>query len=96
MRHRRYTVTSLVPARRSARCVVTAALSLRALQRVFLGPERLPDAPGPPPPFADLHASETAAIVPLLALAAVIGVLPRFLLDVIEPASRALVELVAR
>jgi NADH-quinone oxidoreductase subunit M len=76
--------------------LVTAALFLRALQRVFLGPERLPDAPGTPRPFADLHASETAAIVGLLALATVIGVLPRFLLDVIEPASRALVELVAR
>jgi NADH-quinone oxidoreductase subunit M len=81
--------------------LVTAALFLRALQRVFLGPQiltsqRLPDAPGTPRPFADLHASETAAIVPLLALAAVIGVLPRFLLDVIEPATRALVELVGR
>jgi NADH-quinone oxidoreductase subunit M len=76
--------------------LITAALFLRALQRVFLGPERLPDAPGTPRPFADLHASETAAIVPLLALATVIGVLPRFLLDVIEPASRVLLELVAR
>jgi NADH-quinone oxidoreductase subunit M len=76
--------------------LVTAALFLRALQRVFLGPERLPDAPGTPRPFADLHASETAAIVPLLVLATVIGVLPRFLLDMIEPASRALVELVTR
>jgi NADH-quinone oxidoreductase subunit M len=76
--------------------LITAALFLRALQRVFLGPERLPDAPGTPRPFADLHASEAAAIVPLLALASVIGVLPRFLLDVIEPASRVLVELVAR
>ncbi|GAA5109563.1 complex I subunit 4 family protein [Pseudonocardia adelaidensis] len=76
--------------------LVTAALFLRALQRVFLGPERLPDAPGTPRPFADLRASEAAAIVPLLALATVIGILPRFLLDAIEPASRALVELVAR
>ena len=76
--------------------LITAALFLRALQRVFLGPERLPDAPGTPRPFADLHASEAAAIVPLLALATVIGLLPRFLLDVIEPASRVLLELVAR
>ncbi|GAA0922175.1 NADH-quinone oxidoreductase subunit M [Pseudonocardia zijingensis] len=76
--------------------LVTAGLFLLALQRVFLGPERVPDAPGTPRPFSDLHASEIAAIVPLLALATVIGVLPRFLLDVIEPASRALVELVAR
>jgi NADH-quinone oxidoreductase subunit M len=76
--------------------LITAALFLRALQRLFLGPLRLPDAPGTPRPFVDLHAGETIAIVPLLALATVIGVLPRFLLDVIEPASRALGELVAR
>jgi NADH-quinone oxidoreductase subunit M len=56
----------------------------------------VPDAPGTPRPLADLHASEAVAIGLLLALAAVIGVLPRFLLDVIEPASRALVELVSR
>jgi NADH-quinone oxidoreductase subunit M len=76
--------------------LITAGLFLLALQRLFLGPLRIPDAPGTPQPFADLHASEIAAIVPLLALATVIGVLPRFLLDVIEPASRALVELLAR
>ncbi len=76
--------------------LVTAALFLRALQGLFLGPERLPDAPGTPRPFADLHASEIAAIVPLLGLATVIGVLPRFLLDVVEPASRVLVEIVSR
>jgi NADH-quinone oxidoreductase subunit M len=76
--------------------LVTAGLFLRALQRIFLGPERVPDAPGTPRPFVDLHPSETVSIGLLLALAAVIGVLPRFLLDVIEPASRVLVELVAR
>jgi NADH-quinone oxidoreductase subunit M len=76
--------------------LITAGLFLLALQRLFLGPLRTPDAPGTPRPFADMHVSEIAAIAPLLALAAVIGVLPRFLLDVIEPASRALVELVAR
>ena len=76
--------------------LITAALFLLALQRVFLGPLRLPDAPGTPRPVADLHRSEIVAIVPLLALATAIGVLPRFLLDVIEPASRTLLELVAR
>jgi NADH-quinone oxidoreductase subunit M len=76
--------------------LITAGLFLLALQRLFLGPLRIPDAPGSPRPFADLHRSEIAAIVPLLALATVIGVLPRLVLDVIEPASRALVELVAR
>ncbi|MHA6629453.1 complex I subunit 4 family protein [Pseudonocardia sichuanensis] len=76
--------------------LVTAALFLVALQRMFLGPLRVPDAPGTPRPIPDLRPSEAVAIVPLLALATVIGVLPRFLLDVIEPASRALGELVLR
>jgi NADH-quinone oxidoreductase subunit M len=76
--------------------LLTAALFLVALQRVFLGPLRVPDAPGTPRPFADLHPSEATAVVPLLALATLIGLLPRVLLDMIEPASRALVELVAR
>jgi NADH-quinone oxidoreductase subunit M len=76
--------------------LVTAALFLLALQRVFLGPLRLPDAPGSPRPFADLRAGEMTAVVPLLALATLIGVLPRVLLDVVEPAARGLVELVAR
>ncbi len=76
--------------------LITAALFLVALQRLFLGPLRTPDVPGTPRPFADLHASEAWSVVPLLALATVIGVLPRFLLDVIEPASRALVALVGR
>ena len=76
--------------------LVTAALFLLALQRLFLGPLRVPDAPGTPRPFADLRPSETAAIVPLLALATLIGLLPRVLLDVVDPASAVLVELVSR
>jgi NADH-quinone oxidoreductase subunit M len=76
--------------------LVTAALFLVALQRLFLGPLRIPDAPGSPRPLADLRASEALAITPLLALALVIGILPRFLLDVIEPAAQGLVGLVAR
>jgi NADH-quinone oxidoreductase subunit M len=76
--------------------LLTAALFLLALQRLLLGPLRIPDAPGAPRPFADLRASEAAAIVPLLVLATVIGLLPRFLLDVIEPSAATLVELVAR
>jgi NADH-quinone oxidoreductase subunit M len=76
--------------------LITAALFLVALQRMFLGPLRIPDAPGSPRPFPDLHRSEIAAIVPLLTLATVIGVLPAFLLRVIEPGARALVELVGR
>ena len=76
--------------------LLTAALFLVALQRLFLGPLRTPDAPGAPRPFADLRPSETWSIVPLLALATLIGILPRVLLDVVEPASRTLVELVGR
>ena len=76
--------------------LLTAALFLLALQRLFLGPLRVPDAPGTPRPFTDLRPSEAWSIVPLLALATLIGILPRVLLDVVEPASRALVEIVAR
>lgn len=76
--------------------LITAALFLLALQRLFLGPLRVPDAPGTSRPFADLRPSETAAIVPLLALATLIGLLPRVLLDVVDPASAVLVELVGR
>lgn len=61
-----------------------------------MGPLRLPDAPGTPRTFPDIRAHESAAVVPLLVLAVVLGVAPRFLLDVIEPASRAVLELLAR
>lgn len=76
--------------------LLTAALLVRALQRMFLGPLRLPDSPGTPRPFPDLRAHEAAAIVPLLALAVVLGVFPRFVLDVVEPFSHTVLELVAR
>ncbi|NGO06320.1 NADH-quinone oxidoreductase subunit M [Streptomyces sp. HC44] len=76
--------------------LLTAALLLRALQRMFLGPLRLPEAPGAARPFADIRAHEGAAIVPLLILAVVLGLTPRFLLDVIEPASRGVLEWLAR
>jgi NADH-quinone oxidoreductase subunit M len=76
--------------------LLTAALFLLALQRLFLGPLRVPDAPGTPRPFTDLRPSETWSIVPLLALATLIGILPRVLLDVVDPASAVLVELVSR
>lgn len=71
--------------------LVTAALFLRALQRVFTGATA-----GHSPGFADLHVRELWAIGSLLALALLIGVLPRTLLDVIEPASGVLVGLVGR
>jgi NADH-quinone oxidoreductase subunit M len=76
--------------------LLTAGLFLRALNRMLLGPLRVPDAPGAVRDFGDLRRSESAAILPLLALAVLIGVLPRFLLDVIEPAAEVLVGLVSR
>jgi NADH-quinone oxidoreductase subunit M len=36
------------------------------------------------------------AVLPLLALSLAIGIFPRFLLDVVEPASRVVTDLVAR
>ena len=70
--------------------LVTAGLFLWALQRVLLGEQRSKGEA-----FADLRGYERAAIVPLLGLSVVIGVLPRWLLDVIEPASRTVVSLVS-
>lgn len=72
--------------------LITAALMLRAIQQILLGPERVPGGGR----FADLNRWELAALVPLLALTVLIGVVPRFLLDVIEPAARLTVDLVAR
>jgi NADH-quinone oxidoreductase subunit M len=71
--------------------LITAALFLWALQRLFLGPSS-----GEWQQMADLRPHELAACAPLLILATAIGVFPRFLLDVIEPAARSIVELVAR
>ena len=72
------------------------ALFLLALQRVLLGPLRTPGEPGAARLFPDVRAPELAAVAPLVALAVVVGVFPRFLLDVIEPAARTAVQLVAR
>ncbi|WP_304450646.1 NuoM family protein [Nocardiopsis sp. YSL2] len=72
--------------------LVTAALFLRALQQVFTGDFRIPEHAR----TGDLSARELVAIAPLTALSVVIGVFPRFLLDPIEPAARALVTLVVR
>ncbi|MEU8522434.1 NADH-quinone oxidoreductase subunit M [Streptomyces sp. NBC_01216] len=76
--------------------LLTAALFLRALRRILMGPLRLPDAPGTARVFPDLRTHENAAVVPLLALTVLLGVAPRFLLDVIEPASRTVLEQLAR
>ncbi len=71
--------------------LVTAALFLWALQRLLLGSSGELTAR-----VGDLRAHEAAAIAPLLLLALAVGVLPRFLLDVIEPSTRVLVGLLDR
>lgn len=71
--------------------LITAALFLRALQRIFTG-----DTAGHSQGFLDLHPSEMGSAGTLLTLSVLIGILPRPLLDLIEPASRTLVELVGR
>jgi proton-translocating NADH-quinone oxidoreductase chain M len=68
--------------------LVTAALFLRAYQRLFLG--RAAAAVG------DLTVTETLSIAPLMVLAVVLGLFPRFLLDLVEPAARVLGTLVSR
>ncbi|MEV4218559.1 NADH-quinone oxidoreductase subunit M [Nonomuraea sp. NPDC049725] len=71
--------------------LITAALFLRALQRVLLGgPGELTGR------VTDLRPAETAAVAPLLALSVLIGVAPRWLLDLIEPAAAALSSLAGR
>jgi NADH-quinone oxidoreductase subunit M len=71
--------------------LVTAGLFLWALHRLFLGARR-----GPKPVGADLRPAELLSVAPLLALSLLIGVLPRSLLDTVEPAARAVVGLVSR
>jgi proton-translocating NADH-quinone oxidoreductase chain M len=60
--------------------LLTAALFLRAYQRLFLGQ--------PKTTVTDLTVTETLSIAPLMVLAVVIGLFPRFLLDLVEPAAR--------
>jgi NADH-quinone oxidoreductase subunit M len=75
--------------------LITAALFLRALRTMFLGVPRLPQTI-PTGGISDLTGAEAVPTVALMAVALVIGVAPRWLLDVIEPASRTLTGLVAR
>lgn len=71
--------------------LVTAALFLRALQRLFTGSVR-----GLSADFADVGPTELWSVAPLLVLSLAIGVFPRPLLDVIEPGAKVLVGLVGR
>lgn len=71
--------------------LITAALFLWALHRVFLGrPGAAADR------FTEPHGWQTTAIMPLLAGALILGLAPRFLLDAIEPAAHLVVDLVRR
>lgn len=71
--------------------LITAALFLRAVQALLTGPVGARSAG-----FADLTTRELLAIGGLLALALLVGVVPGPLLDLITPASAAVVELVGR
>ncbi|ETW25297.1 complex I subunit 4 family protein [Mycobacterium gastri] len=71
--------------------LITAALFLRALQRIFTG-----NTEGNSQGFVDLHPSEIGSAGTLLTLSVLIGILPRPLLDLIEPASQTLIGLVGR
>ncbi|EME64078.1 proton-translocating NADH-quinone oxidoreductase, chain M [Rhodococcus ruber BKS 20-38] len=71
--------------------LITAALFLRALQRLFTGPTR-----GHSLEFTDMRPAEMCSVVLLLALSVGIGLFPRPLLEIIEPAADALVGLVGR
>ncbi len=71
--------------------LLTAALFLRALQRLFTGETR-----GASVDFADLRPTEMWAVAPLLLLSLAIGVVPGPLLAIIEPASQSLIALVGR
>ena len=66
--------------------LVTAALFLQLVQTMFLGP--MPDRWSD---LADLDLPETLTLGVVLVLTLVIGVAPRFLLDVVDAASRILV-----
>ncbi|MEK8089141.1 NADH-quinone oxidoreductase subunit M [Thermithiobacillus plumbiphilus] len=61
--------------------VITAALFLRALQRLFLGPVNAQWTG-----MADLKAHELIALAPLLLLVILIGILPGWLIDLINAA----------
>ena len=71
--------------------LLTAALFLRALQKVFTG-----ELGGLSEGFADVEPRVWVPVGGLLALSLVIGIFPRPLLDVIEPAARSVVDLVGR
>nr|WP_263641863.1 proton-conducting transporter membrane subunit [Microbispora cellulosiformans] len=71
--------------------LITAALFLRVLHHAFLG------RPGElTPRVGDVRPYELAAVAPLLLLSVIIGIAPRWLLDLIEPVAAQIAALVAR
>jgi NADH-quinone oxidoreductase subunit M len=71
--------------------LITAALFLRASQRLLTGKPR-----GLSVGFSDLKLNEVLSIGALLVMSVIIGLFPRFLLDLIEPAASVVVNLVGR
>jgi NADH-quinone oxidoreductase subunit M len=71
--------------------LITAALFLRALQRLLTGPVGVRSVD-----FPDVTARESLSIGGLLALALLIGVVPWPLLDLITPGAATVVDLVSR
>ena len=71
--------------------LITAALFLRALQQLFTGPVRARSAG-----FADLRRHESISVALLVGLTVTLGVAPRLLLDVVEPAAQSVATLVSR
>ena len=71
--------------------LLTAALFLRALQNVFTGELR-----GLSVGFSDVKPHELVPVAGLLVLSLAIGIFPRPVLDLIEPAARSVMNLVGR
>ncbi|MEO5610560.1 MAG: NADH-quinone oxidoreductase subunit M [Ornithinibacter sp.] len=71
--------------------LIIAGVLLWTFQRIFTGQTR-----GRTRDFTDIRAHEAWAIAPLLLLSLLIGLVPRPLLDVIEPAATAVIDHLAR
>ena len=69
--------------------LLMTAVLLRAVQRLLTGP-----VAGLSKDFTDVRATEWVPVAGLLALSVLIGIAPRFLLDVVEPAAQSIATLV--
>ena len=68
--------------------LVTAAFFLRMLQKVFMGPLNEKWAA-----LSDMNARELVSVLPLTVLTVVIGLWPRLVLDIMNPALTAMAKL---